>query len=160
MGEIKWQLQNLDNNSSIRIVKQNSNLMIWRMEMSNKKYVAVEDVLRTISFHELFKDMDDVIDSAGREYIDIIESLPPMPVREIIKGEWIRVKDGLPKEWQRENGEPIEFNVMLRGAKEATTLCFNGSQWFEFDWKNMKVVGYYTVTHWMPLPEPPKEEMV
>lgn len=69
---------------------------------------------------------------------------------------WIRVKDGLPKEWQRENGEPIEFNVMRLGAKEATTLCYNGSQWFEFDWKNMKVVGCYTVTHWMPLPDPPK----
>ena len=71
---------------------------------------------------------------------------------------WIPVEERLPKEWQNENGEPIEFNVMLPNAKEVTTLCFNGSQWFEFDWSNMRISGYFTITHWMPLPQPPKED--
>jgi hypothetical protein len=73
--------------------------------------------------------------------------------------QWIPVSERLPEKWHNENCEPIEFNVMLPGAKEATTLCFNGSQWFEYDWKNMKrKAGYYTVTHWQPLPQPPKGE--
>jgi hypothetical protein len=71
---------------------------------------------------------------------------------------WIPCSEELPKEWENEDGDPIQFNVMIPGAKEATTLCFNGSQWFGFDWKNMSVVGYYTVTHWQPLPQPPKGE--
>lgn len=71
---------------------------------------------------------------------------------------WIPVSERLPKVWRNENGEPIEFNVMLPDAEEATTLCFNGSQWFEFDWSNMEISGYYTVAYWMPLPQPPKGE--
>jgi hypothetical protein len=70
---------------------------------------------------------------------------------------WISVEERLPGEFHNENGEPIEFNVMLSSAKVATTLCFDGSQWFDFDWKKMRVSGYYTVTHWKPLPQPPKE---
>ena len=71
---------------------------------------------------------------------------------------WTPVSERLPEKWRDENGEPIEFNVMLPEAKEAITLCFDGSQWFGFDWNGMKVTGYYTVTHWMPLPQPPKDK--
>lgn len=69
---------------------------------------------------------------------------------------WIPVAERLPEEWWNGNDEPMEFNVMISGAKQATTLCYNGSQWFEFDWSNMRVAGYYTVTHWQPLPQPPE----
>ena len=72
--------------------------------------------------------------------------------------QWISCSERLPEKWHNENGEPIEFNVMLPEAKDATTLCFNGSQWFEFDWKYMRITGYYSVTHWQPLPQPPKGE--
>lgn len=70
---------------------------------------------------------------------------------------WIPVGERLPDVYQYENGEPIEFNVMLSDAKCATTLCFNGTQWFAMNWHSMISVGCYTVTHWQPLPEPPAE---
>jgi len=66
---------------------------------------------------------------------------------------WIPVSERLPEEYQHENGEPMEFNVMILGSKIPTTLCFNGDEWFEWsDWDKS-----YDITHWMPLPEPPKE---
>lgn len=66
---------------------------------------------------------------------------------------WISVENRLPTVYQYENGEPIEFNVMIKDAEVPTTLCFNGSEWFE--WRDTD--GFFEVTHWMPLPQPPKE---
>jgi len=78
--------------------------------------------------------------------------------RIIRDAKWIPVGERLPKEYRHENGEPIEFNVLLPGANVAPTLCFDGSQWYEMDWKHMRTNGYYTVTHWMPLPAPPNTD--
>lgn len=52
--------------------------------------------------------------------------------------------------------ESGEYIVMIRGGAIATTLLYNGmGGWFE------EVDGYpeyYHVTHWMPIPDPPKED--
>lgn len=70
---------------------------------------------------------------------------------------WIPVTDGLPTAWQiasddEHAGEPLEFIVFIDGAKIPTTLYFNGTYFIDD-------AGYpYHVTHWMPMPEPPKED--
>ena len=65
--------------------------------------------------------------------------------------EWIPVIDRLPEKF----GEHI---VMIKGACEATTLWFDC--WNEY-WYQPEIEGgdgsRYEVTHWMPLPKPPKE---
>ena len=73
--------------------------------------------------------------------------------------EWIPVKDRLPylseEEIERIALNPVfcpEFNVMILGATAATTLSFDGVGWCDEEGR------YYRVTHWMPLPEPPKGE--
>jgi hypothetical protein len=54
------------------------------------------------------------------------------------------------KKYRGENGEDPEFNVMIKGGLVPTSLFFNGEDWYcNFD-------DSYAVTHWMPLPEPPK----
>ena len=70
---------------------------------------------------------------------------------------WISVKDRLPEaERKKFRGEykddELEVNCMLKGAKIATTLCYDGTGFTDSSRE------YYTVTHWMPLPEPPGEE--
>ena len=74
---------------------------------------------------------------------------------------WIPVTERLPviTEAQQQRIEEIsyllapEFNVIIKGATKATTLyCDAEGNWFDMDGT------CYTVTHWMPLPEPPKEE--
>lgn len=71
-------------------------------------------------------------------------------------GNWIPVTERLPDKWRETDeeyfGEPIEFIVHICGAKCATTLCFDGTEFFD-----MTTGEIYPVSHWMPLPEPPKE---
>lgn len=63
---------------------------------------------------------------------------------------WISVKDRLPEE---RSGQNQEFNVMVKGFSRATALCYMGNGAWEDD-----IGAVYNVTHWRPLPEPPKEE--
>lgn len=71
---------------------------------------------------------------------------------------WISVEERLPdkelKEYQRMNhgGDRIEVIVLIEGTDEATTLDYNGED-FVNDWNDP-----FVVTHWMPLPRPPKED--
>ena len=69
---------------------------------------------------------------------------------------WIPVTERVPEKWfetdEEFRGEPIEFIVLIEGALCATTLCFNGKNFFD-----VRTDYVYDVTHWMPLPEPPKE---
>lgn len=68
---------------------------------------------------------------------------------------WIPVSERLPQSYDHENGEPMEFLVMIKEAKRPTTLCFDGYEWFDMNWCIPKCEQTYPVTHWMPLPEPP-----
>lgn len=45
-----------------------------------------------------------------------------------------------------------EFLVMIKGATEPTVLQYDGELWSD------DLGMTYSVTHWMPLPEPPQEE--
>lgn len=77
--------------------------------------------------------------------------------------EWISTKETQPPKpngakYYSLDGEDIaadEYNVMIKGATEPTSLFWSGDVWFSpygID------AGYtYNVTHWMPLPKPPKE---
>lgn len=80
-----------------------------------------------------------------------VESLGKLP-------KWIPVAERLPDKWRETDeeyfGEPIEFIVHIAGAECATTLCFDGKDFFDINTGEI-----YMVTHWMPLPEPPKEDV-
>lgn len=64
--------------------------------------------------------------------------------------EWVSVKDRLPSK------KDIGTQFLLYVSNEDGETYFDVSYWFgrdvnlSFTWRN--------VTHWMPLPEPPKEE--
>lgn len=55
--------------------------------------------------------------------------------------------------------ESGEYIVMIRGATFTTTLFFStiSKAWYEFDDDERE--NPYTITHWMQLPEGPKEEI-
>ncbi len=60
---------------------------------------------------------------------------------------WIGVEEGLPESY---------VNVLVYydddGLYRVDTMIHNGKKWI-YQWTNK-----FTVTHWMPLPEPPKTE--
>ena len=77
--------------------------------------------------------------------------------------EWISVDDRLPieeakaheQEWP---GECCEFLVMIEKGSLPTTLYYDleENEWFRINTALERET--YEVTHWMPLPEPPKGE--
>ena len=48
-----------------------------------------------------------------------------------------------------------EYIVMIKGAITATTLWYDPIS--DFKWYSAETNEVYAVTHWMPLPDPPKE---
>ena len=74
--------------------------------------------------------------------------------------EWIPVKDVVPKYTEEEMeryrffGDTFfpEFNVMIFGAIKPTTLYYDGERWYDEESR------CYYVTHWQPMPQPPKGE--
>ena len=60
--------------------------------------------------------------------------------------EWISVKNRLPEKWQN------VLAVRSDGKMRFDFICSTGC-WYE----DVNYVGY-SVTHWMPLPQPPKGE--
>lgn len=72
--------------------------------------------------------------------------------------QWIPVTERLPDKelWEymkKYNQDNMEVLVMIKGAKEATTLYYDDDGDFCDDEGNA-----WLVTHWMPLPEPVKED--
>lgn len=76
--------------------------------------------------------------------------------------EWIPVSEGLPteeaEEYEKEWGEPPEYLVMIDRGYLPTTLYYDWENgvWYKINSALKK--EEYNVTHWMPLPEPPKRE--
>jgi hypothetical protein len=82
-------------------------------------------------------------DGCSAKNVQSIMELPAVSVPQ-----WISVKDRLP--------EPDE-NPVLAGNAE---LCFVNTAWYHVATKRWELPSgiFCEVTHWMPLPEPPKGE--
>ena len=69
---------------------------------------------------------------------------------------WIPVEERMPGEevaaYRKEHDEDPEFLVMIKGAKHPTSLLCDGNHWYDYDGNE------YAVTHWKPMPAPPKAE--
>lgn len=77
---------------------------------------------------------------------------------------WIPVTVRLPdkelEEHREKNDEDdLEVIVMIKGAKEPTTLFYDEEGEFYGVFEDGETV-FYLVTHWMPMPNPPKNDQV
>ena len=92
------------------------------------------------------------------EALEMIENFPAADVAPVVrktaegerKMEWISVKDRLPEEYRDEYRELIPFLVVTKRTKYPFRAFFDGTCWGD-GFSKLKV------THWMPLPKPPKE---
>ena len=74
---------------------------------------------------------------------------------------WIPVTKRLPDKefWEHQKqfeDEDLEVLVMIKGAKLPTMLLYNAEG--EFYEMHGDGATFYIVTHWQPMPEPPKED--
>ena len=93
--------------------------------------------------------------AALKMLLDKIENLPTADVIERKKGEWIPVTERLPENIGEEvlvcNSEYGKSNLGF-----VTVAIYDGSDWLEC-WQRKTYLA--DITHWMPLPESPKEEI-
>lgn len=66
------------------------------------------------------------------------------------EGEWVRAENP-PDEYRDEYGELIPFLVCCKGTVYPFRAMYDGTNWGDG-------IGVLKVTHWMPLPDPPKGE--
>lgn len=64
------------------------------------------------------------------------------------EGEWISAENP-PEEYRESSGELIPFLVCCQGTVYPFRAMYDGANWGDG-------IGVLKVTHWMPLPEPPK----
>ena len=105
-------------------------------------------------YDELVKRLRDMAQSDGNiksNYIglsllqaaDAIEKLSDRNV-----GKWIPVTERLPEEYTRVIG--------FMAWKSMTAIEYQNGKWYSID--HLEPLPDEAVTHWMPLPQPPKEE--
>ena len=70
--------------------------------------------------------------------------------------DWISVNDRLPDKYNRVLMSAVDYESE---ARQAITIGFrDGDWWWSQETGGSDVELGITVTHWMPLPEPPKED--
>ena len=104
-------------------------------------------------FDEITELSDDIYNSfqhiARSDGRNLAESLYNDGWRKQSEGEWIRAENP-PEEYRDECGELIPFLVCCQGTVYPFRAMYDGANWGDG-------IGVLKVTHWMPLPEPPKE---
>lgn len=99
-------------------------------------------------------DTDKIIDNIVSEALKIDGKTIKQWMTEIAKHQWISVNDRLPKE------DVFECLVVDHGETGfAYHQIRDGKHDFYMDYGD-EIDGFDAVTHWMPLPEPPKEVML
>ena len=74
---------------------------------------------------------------------------------------WISVKDRLPENEQMVIGyTPVDGYMFIGFHKTEVAFGYDWSSWFIITSMRSTKTVTKKVTHWMPLPEPPKEELV
>lgn len=105
----------------------------------NLKLASLDNIARSPSQKALL----------GRVFY-IVDQMPTV-------GGWISVKDRLPDIRGCYLVYRPNFNVIYP-LGQATVCYFDGNVWYD-DYKATEGLElHFSITHWMPLPEPPKEE--
>jgi hypothetical protein len=104
-----------------------------------------------IAWYEGYKAAQDQLADADKVMPDTCEHILDMGKMVDVNG-WISVKDRLPEigEW-----------VLINGPEVCQRIEPPSASWkAEYAWNTDHESFYYPedITHWMPLPEPPKEE--
>lgn len=120
--------------------------------VDRKEYITKEEIYKAINeqYHET--GLDGYQD--GIELMNRIAKIPAADVVEVVR--WIPVTERLPKDEKDVLAYyGFKHDGVLSDQRFIGTLCY-----FRFDpnphWQH-EGQGKLTVTHWMPLPEPPKE---
>ena len=72
------------------------------------------------------------------------------------QSKWISVEERLPEMYEDGSADI----VLVTDGQFIHMAAYSNEKWYFAECGEMKEPMFYKVTHWMPLPEPPKEENV
>ena len=97
-----------------------------------------------------FRDSDEVYTNGARLIPTFrVEQMMEHYLRKAVAENWIPVTERLPVDW-------CPVLVMVRDVGKPLLGSYRENVWFHENWNTTFING--AVTHWMPLPKPPKEE--
>lgn len=95
---------------------------------------------------------------SGREFdVDEVNDLADfLNINDVVVQRWISVEERLPKVEKRYNGYEYSTELLVYDGlrRRAAYYCHTSGVWYDSRYED----DTFDVTHWMPLPEPPKEE--
>lgn len=98
------------------------------------------------AMNALCQEAADAIEELSREKESLAKSVNE--ASEILRKRWIPVTERLPEEYTRVIG--------FMAWKAMTAIEYQNGKWYSID--HLEPLPDEAVTHWMPLPKPPKEE--
>jgi len=105
--------------------------------------------LEAIATCELVLD-EQKIGKITKQAFEAIQETAMLAIFALKRDRWISVEERMPESSTR---------ALVMRFDYVTNTPFYDLLWFDKDeWWNRRFSGDYAVTHWMPLPEPPKEE--
>ena len=121
--------------------------------------IADDLIANSVTVQDKTEISDEFLEQLRNTPVTILQEEPAVEVVQ----EWISVKDRLPieeaKAYEQEWCEEYpEFIVMIERGLLPTTLYYDweNNEWFRINTTFERET--YKVTHWMPLPQPPKGE--
>ena len=98
----------------------------------------------------LHKQIEELQKNVAYWQAQLTKSMCGETLAELERPRWIPVTERLPEDGER---------ALVMRFDYVTNTPFYDLLWFDKgEWWNRRYTGDYAVTHWMPLPEPPKEE--
>ena len=134
----------MDYTELVKRLREHGEFLIVSDRMKAPPNVNVRNV-----FAEDYAQAADAIEELSRENESLAKSVNE--ASEILRKRWIPVTERLPEQGKR---------YLVIRFDEVTKTQFIDILWHDAHdlWWNRLYKGQYNVTHWMPLPEPPKEE--
>lgn len=117
------------------------------------KDIALNLISNRLETQKRYSDYYDGVHCGLDCALGIIEDIPAADVAPVKHGKWISVKERLPEEHEN-------VLVAVKSPFFVTLLNIDEMEYDEVKEEKTWLLherGDYKITHWMPLPEPPKE---
>ena len=116
-------------------------------EIDKLKELLLDGMVEAVTMRETGFDIDTA--AFANFLMENGETFADVPETNV--GKWIPVSERLPK-------ETGEYIVVIEDVEKSTSLWYSvyRNGWYDFN-DDEYADPYNNVTHWMPLPEPPKE---
>lgn len=116
---------------------------------NDKRLIDINPIIRNLT---AMKSMYDAIALDGM--IKGLENAPTVDAADVLRNQWISVKDRLPEE----NENCLFISSANNSVYIGRYICTGKKGAVKFEKRDGRGTVLYTASHWMLLPEPPEED--